>query len=73
MQSMKLTVILDQKLSRKLRRYVWLRLGEDEGSYGKISEVTRLALEQFLDRELPPLEKEGRNPNLVSKAVRPSR
>lgn len=58
---MKLTVIIDQQLTGKLRRYVWLRWGELEGTYGKISEVTRLALQQFLDRELPPLEKDGRN------------
>ena len=53
----KLNARVDSRVKARLRRYIMLRYGEDESHFGKISEVTEKALEQFLDQELPKLEK----------------
>ena len=54
---MKLTVRINDQLTAKLRKYIWLRYGEHESHWGKIKEVTEQALGEFFDRELPKLEK----------------
>ena len=53
---MRLNVRISDELTAKLRRYIVLRYGENEPFYGKISEVVRGALREFLDRELERLE-----------------
>lgn len=52
----RLNVGLEPRLLRKMRKYIFLRWGADEGFYGKTSEVVRLALEHFLDEELEKME-----------------
>ena len=54
----RLNVGLDPELLRKMRRYIFLKWGEDEGFYGKTSELVRMALRHFLDEELEKLEGE---------------
>jgi len=55
----KLNARVDSQVKTRLRRYMILRWGESESLFGKISEVTEQALTEFLDRELPKLEKTG--------------
>ena len=56
MNGLRLNVSIDQQLTAKLRRYIMLRYGENEAFFGKISEVVRTSLQEFLDKELPNLE-----------------
>ncbi len=57
---LRLNVSIDQQLTAKLRRYIMLRFGENEAFFGKISEVVRTSLQEFLDKELPNLEEVAR-------------
>lgn len=54
----RLNASLSPELAAKMRKYIYLKWGEEEGFYGKTSEVVRMALRHFLDEELEKLEGE---------------
>jgi len=48
----RLNVVISESLRAKLQEYIIRKYGVSESFYGKISEVVRIALEEFLEREL---------------------
>jgi len=49
---LRLNVVISESLRAKLQEYIIRKYGVSESFFGKISEVVRIALEEFLEREL---------------------
>lgn len=57
----RVNVRIGEEVMAKLRRYIVLRWGGTESIYGKTTLVVTMALERFLDEELPKLEEKAGN------------